>query len=707
MSSEIIRGEINIFWDSALVNNEYFVLKDDFWWAENWDEVEIIDISENPNIKKYKVVWLINETRQLVKNTLEWFIRLDKKWNWYLSITWEKNQIFINKANLLWAKTWDKVSIILWNLWWKEQWIVQEILKVSEIFNTVELVEIEKKLFLKLDSSWRLYDLNNFELTEDYRVWDIFKVKILWEDIFIEEKLWSSEDYWIEILKIAASNWLRLEFSTEVLDEVNNIESNIESEIEKREDLRNLFTITIDWPDSKDLDDAISVEFLSDWTKKLYVHIADVTHFVKENSHLDKEALLRWNSYYYADRVTPMYPERLSNDLCSLNPHTDKLTLTAEIFFDKDNKVVLEKSKFYESIIKTDFRMTYEEIDKIKFWVLKKWNKLMFWNKVSKELINLTNNSFNLSEKISNIFKQNWELEINSTETKIIVDDKKNPVWIKAYPSYESNNLIKNFMVIANNVIPQLVEKEINKLWFDGLPFVFRTHGKPDEKAIGNLQNILKIADIEYNFQNFKPKDFALLLEHIKWHPKEQFLSKRITRTLQKAIYSHLKEWHFGLALEYYSHFTSPIRRYSDTQIHRIIKEILAWEFTQERYEHYMKILAEVAEKCSIQEDVAEINEAWVNNYLATQLMKEKIWEKFNWYIDDISTKQVKIELDNTVSWYLEPEEFIKYHPQKLADWIYEMVNNETWKIISLWEKLQFEIIGIDEVENKIFFKII
>jgi ribonuclease R len=351
--------------------------------------------------------------------------------------------------------------------------------------------------------------------------------------------------------------------------------------------------------------------------------------------------------------------------------------------------------------------MTYEEIDKINNWEISKWYKLMFWGKVTKQLINLTKNSFSLSDKIWSFLKNNWELEINSTETKIVVDEEKNPIWVKAYPKYHSNDLIKNMMVIANNVVPQLIEEELKKLWFEKFPFVFRTHWAPEEKAVEKLENVLRILGVEYDFSLDSPSWFSKILDQIKWHPKEKFLTKRITITLQKAIYSAVKEWHFWLALEYYSHFTSPIRRYSDTQIHRIIKEIINWTFDKQKYLHYLEILPDVTQQCSIMEDIAEKNESDINKYLWFELLKDKIWEKFSWYIDDISPKKVKIVLDNTILWTLSLEYFDKYYFEKLFDWVYQMKNLEDNSIIELWDRVEVLLDSINNIDKELYFCII
>ncbi len=706
MSWETIKWELEFIWENGVVDGQYFIEAKNIWKAKSWDEVEILNISENPNIPNYKVVKVISDVIEVVENIIEWFIRLDNSWNWYLIIPWKKESIFIEKSNLLWAKTWDKVRTILWNINWRKQALVKEVLQESLVFSTWVIIEKNGKKYLQVDGIKKEYELEKLN-NKDFEIWDIVKIKVLGNnEIKIEEKIARIWDYWVEILEIAACNWLRLNFPESVLEEVNRIEADVETKIENRKDLRKLFTITIDWPDSKDLDDAVSIEKLGNWKIKLYVHIADVAEYVEEGSELDNEAILRWNSYYYADRVTPMYPEKLSNDICSLNPHTDKLTITAEIVIDKNWKPILEESSYYESVINTNFRMTYEEMDKINFWEIKQKDDLLFWNKVTKNLVQQAKLASDLSEKIWSFLQRNWELEINSTETKIIVDEKKEPIWIKSYPKYNSNDWIKNFMVIANNIIPQLVEQDLKKLWFDEFPFVFRTHWIPEAYSIIKLENILKVLWVKKEFSLWSPESFSKLLKQIKWDSKEMYLNKRITISLQKATYTAEKEWHFGLALNYYSHFTSPIRRYSDTQIHRIIKDILKGEFTQEKFNHYKNILPEIAERCSIQEQVAIENERDINSYLAYVLFKDKIWEESNWYIDDIGKQWVKIILNNTVSWYLEPKILEEFYKEKLFDWVYRLVNNETWEIIWLWDNFNFEVSRVDEIQQNIYFKI-
>ena len=712
MSEKTIEWKIKITWDSAFVDDEYFILKENFAWAKDWDDVEIQDVSENPNIPNYSVVKVITETKEVIDEAIEkekiikWYFREGLHWNWYISITWKKGQVFVSNINTLWAKAWDKVKANLWFESWKEVAKITEIIRSKKVFHIWEVIEENWLLFVINEKNNQKIELN-WKDSFNLKPLDIISFSLGKEEkIFIKEKIWEKGDIWLEILKIAAKSWIRLNFPEAVLEEAEELNWDIDSnEILKRRDLRDLFTITIDWPDSKDLDDAISIEILPDWKIKLYVHIADVTYYSEEWSELDKEASKRWNSNYYADRVTPMYPERLSNDLCSLNPNTDKLTQTCEIVFDKNWNPLLEESTVYLSVINSDFRMTYEEVDKISDSKLSLSDKLMFWSEVNNKLIELVNNSFELSDLLSDKFKDLWKLNINWSETKIVVDENKKPIWIKAYPKHKSNKVIENFMVMANNIVPQVVQKMIEED-FENLPFVHRTHWTPSDDAVDKLKNILEVLDVEFDFKDNSSKTFSSLLDSIKWHPKEKFLSKKITTTLQKAIYTAIREWHFGLALEYYSHFTSPIRRYSDTQIHRIIWEILNWTFTQERFEHYMWILPKVSEHASTQEDMSENNEKDVNKYLAIELMKDKIWEEFEWYIDDITWTKVKVIFSEVVSGILELDEN-KYTSIRLHEWIYEIVDNKTQNKISLWDELNMEISSVDEENQLIYLKLI
>lgn len=654
MSDKII-WEYKDLWGFWLINDEFLISKWKENWALDWDMVEAINTSKNPNIITYEIIKVIGETKtsiESISNDLkiyEWIYRKSNNWNWwYVHFSRTDDDIFIPSSNKLWLQSWDKInfSIIMNN--WKKEWLLKEVVtKASD----------------QLD--WAL---------------DFFK-----------------DDKKIDVFKIATSMWAKIIWPEELLKEVDKLDSKIEnSEILKRRDLRDLFTITIDWADSKDLDDAISIEKIENWYK-LFVHIADVTHFVKENSVLDIEALDRATSIYLTDKVIPMLHEKLSNDLCSLNPNTDKLSMTCEMIIDEDWNIDVENSSVYESIINTNFRTTYKEIEDIKENKLLEWNELLFWWKVENKLLELVDLSKELAEKLNFNTRNKWELEFDFPETKVILDENWDPTWFKPYPKYPSNDYIKAFMVAANRTVWQK---------FENIPFLHRTHLRPNSQLVEKLNTILELLETNLSIDsNPSPKDFALLLEKIKWHQKENFLEKVILLTMQKANYTHTREWHFGLSIDNYSHFTSPIRRYPDLQIHRIIKEFLSWNYSNDRESHYESILEWVANKSSLEQDKSVSIEREVNKYYSVKYMQDKIWEDFEWYISSIDQRWVFVELDNTIKWTIKKQE--KYNINSIWEnnVLFELTDSN-WKTYNVWDKLNFKLVEVDTDKLTINFEI-
>jgi len=552
---------------------------------------------------------------------------------------------------------------------------------------------------------------------------DLVWVKIKsWEDKKspkweIVEVLWDEKKQNLSVDSYILESWFKQKFSHKVESELNKIESphltSPEGEgqeklsllqeragVRTRKDLRKLFTFTIDGEDAKDLDDAISIEKRQNWNFELYVHIADVANYIKEDWILDKEAIKRATSVYLADRVIPMLPKKLSNDLCSLNPDTPKLTLTCEMLIWKD--WVIKKTKVYESIIESDFRLTYKEVDEIVASFTQEGERIqergmkLFWGqKLNKELVEKINISQELKGYIEKNRKYSWVLDFDFPETKVILDEEKKVVEIKQYPRYDSNKLIELFMISANESVWRL---------FSELPFLHRIHPKPNEDDILKLQNTLNLFNIDFVLKKFDTKEFSDLLNIIEKDKNKIVLEKIVLRTLTKAIYSPENEWHFGLGLDYYSHFTSPIRRYPDLQIHRIIKEKINKKLDQTRIKHYESILENIANKCSTQERKAEKLEYKVRDYYTCSFYLSRVWEKFNVNISGLIPKWFFVMLDDTSEWFIELKDNINF---TYSEELMQFEDKEDKKVYKLWDNIKVELWEVDMISLRMSFKIV
>ncbi|ENY68676.1 Ribonuclease R [Metamycoplasma auris 15026] len=358
--------------------------------------------------------------------------------------------------------------------------------------------------------------------------------------------------------KIFSENEIVLNFPEETIKKAKGLPKEVtENELKNRIDLRNLITVTIDGLDTKDFDDAISCYRLPNSNTKLFIHIADVSHYVQENDAIDNEALRRGTSIYLPDKVIPMLPFELSNGICSLNPKVNRCTLTLELEIDNQGNNV--DQKIYESIINSDYRLTYNEVND--FFD----NKIDLPNEIKKTLID----SAYISDLIRS--KKNAEGYVNFEikEPKIIMQDNK-VVDIKIKKEGRSENMIEDFMVRANETIAHLMS-------FNNFPSIYRIHDKPSDEKLFELQELINFSGLKNINVPFdgEPLSFAKMVEKIKSQNFDDFIKNALLRTMQKAIYSSKNIGHFGLASEYYSHFTSPIRRYPDLLLHRLIKKYL------------------------------------------------------------------------------------------------------------------------------------
>ena len=441
----------------------------------------------------------------------------------------------------------------------------------------------------------------------------------------------------VEIDSIVKSHGLPEEFPKKVLDEAEFVAVPIpEEEIQRRFDIRDLKTFTIDGEDAKDLDDAVSIEKLSNGNFKLGVHIADVTHYVREKSKLDKEALKRATSVYLVDKVIPMLPKTLSNGMCSLNPFEDKLTLS--IFMEINDKGEVVKHDIYESVINSKARMTYTEVSDI----LEKDDPLL------KKTFSHMVDEFKMSEELARILMKRRErrgsIDFDFPEAKIILNKDGEVVDIKHYERRISNRIIEEFMLISNETIAE------HYFWL-GLPFVYRVHETPSAEKMEQLSKFVATFGytIKGDLEDVHPKALQAIVENIKGKREEEAISTILLRSLKQARYEPTCLGHFGLAAKYYCHFTSPIRRYPDLQIHRIIKEQLNNKINQKRQDQLSNIVEYASTQSSERERAAELAERDVHDYYKACYMADKVGQEFEGIISSVTNFGMFVELENTI----------------------------------------------------------
>ena len=441
----------------------------------------------------------------------------------------------------------------------------------------------------------------------------------------------------VEIDSIIRAHGLPEEFPKKVIDEANYVSSqDLEDEIARRLDLRHLDIFTIDGEDAKDLDDAISIEVLPNGNYKLGVHIADVTHYVREKSKLDKEALKRATSVYLVDKVIPMLPKQLSNGVCSLNPFEDKLTLSCIMEIDENGKAV--NSEIAETVINSKARMTYTEVSDI----LEKDDEKL------KQTFAKQVEDFKNAEKLARILMKRRErrgaIDFDFPEAKIILNREGKVVDIKCYERRISNKMIEEFMLVANETVAE------HFYWLQ-LPFVYRIHETPSAEKMEDLNKFIATFGyhIKGDLEDVHPKEIQSLVEKIKGTKEEESISTIALRSMKQAKYSPQCIGHFGLAAKYYCHFTSPIRRYPDLQIHRIIKEQLNNKLNNKRQEQLSHIVEYASTQSSERERAAELAERDVHDFYKACYMADKVGQEFDGVVSSVTSFGMFVELENTV----------------------------------------------------------
>lgn len=440
-----------------------------------------------------------------------------------------------------------------------------------------------------------------------------------------------------DILAIVKSFGIPSEFPDKVLRQADRVPDHVlDADRNGRMDLTHLQTVTIDGEDAKDLDDAISLSKEGN-IYHLGVHIADVSNYVQYNSALDREALKRGTSVYLADRVVPMLPERLSNGICSLNQGQDRLTLSCLMDINEEGRVI--SHQIAETVIRVDERMSYTDVRNILEGTdpqaAKRYEELVPMFFLMKEL----------SELIRSSRHHRGSIDFDFPESKIILNDAGKVIDIKPYEPNVATRIIEDFMLMANETVAQeYCTREI--------PFVYRTHENPDPEKVESLLTLIRNqgVKVEKSREEITPKEIQKILESIEGLPNEPQISRLTLRTMKRAQYTTQCSGHFGLAARYYCHFTSPIRRYPDLQIHRIIKDNLRGRLTREgRTKHYEEILDEVARQSSVCERRAEEAERESDKLKKAEYMSYHLGEEFEGIISGVTGWGFYVELPNTV----------------------------------------------------------
>lgn len=507
----------------------------------------------------------------------------------------------------------------------------------------------------------------------------------------VTEILGHVNDPGVDILSIVRGFELPEEFSEKVLNQAARVAKDVnEKDWEGRKDLREMLMVTIDGEDAKDLDDAVSL-LKEGENYVLGVHIADVTNYVQENSALDHEALRRGTSVYLVDRVIPMLPHALSNGICSLNMGQDRLALSCLMTLDTKGNVT--GYEIAETVINVDQRMSYTDVNRVlqnDERAVRKYERFVPMFRLMKELADIVRQKRHARGSI----------DFDFPESKIILDKNGVPLSIKPYERNAATRIIEDFMLLANETVAQ-------HFYWQELPFVYRTHDKPDPEKLLKLSTFINnfgyYIKMKSGDNEVHPKEIQKLLGRIEGSPEEALISRLALRSMKKAQYTVDCTGHFGLACQYYCHFTSPIRRYPDLQIHRIIKEHLRGRLKEERISHYEAILPEVAKHSLDMERRADEAERETDKLKKVQYMEQRIGQTFAGVISGITSWGIYVELPDTVEGFVHVSkiegDFFYYREDT-----YEMTGRDTGRTYRLGQKVHVIVDGVDHFAKTINF---
>ncbi len=506
----------------------------------------------------------------------------------------------------------------------------------------------------------------------------------------IEEILGHVNDPGVDILSLVRAYDLPEEFPEEVMEQAAHTRDEVlEEELAGRKDLRKWQTVTIDGEDAKDLDDAITIS-REDFGYRLGVHIADVTHYVKEGSPLDREALKRGTSVYLVDRVIPMLPHKLSNGICSLNAGTDRLAMSCIMDIDFQGKML--GHEITESVIHVDRRMTYTAVNGI---VVDRDLALM---EEYKDFVEMFDQMKELADILREKRTARGSIDFDLPETKVLLDKDGKVLEVKPYERNAATKIIEDFMLMANETVAE------DYFWQE-LPFLYRTHDNPDPEKMKRLGVFINNFGYAIHFQNgeIHPGELQKLLTKIEGSEEEALISRLTLRSMKQAKYMPVCTGHFGLAARYYTHFTSPIRRYPDLQIHRIIKENLHGGLSEERMAHYYKLLTGVAIQSSAMERRADEAERETIKLKKCEYMEKRIGQVFDGVISGVVNRGFYVELPNTIEGMVSVNdlgrEYFVFDEEQM-----ELRGEISGNVYRLGQKVRVTVAGTDRLNRTIDF---
>ena len=517
----------------------------------------------------------------------------------------------------------------------------------------------------------------------------------------------------VDMLSLVKDYDLPYEFPEAVINEAKAIKQEVaKKDIPNRLDLRNKIIFTIDGEDAKDLDDAVSVEKLKNGNYLLNVSIADVSYYVQEKSKLDKEAIIRGTSIYMLDRVIPMLPKELSNGICSLNQKEDRFAITVLMEINKKGEVV--SSDIQKSVIKVTRRMSYKEVQTILDEIEGAEDKGIFKPKAKQKLLKECEpyfEHFKRMAELANILKQRrtkaGSLNLDIPESKITLDEQGVAINVDKYEMYFANEIIEQFMLTANETVAE-------KFYWLQAPFIYRVHETPDLEKVEELNKFLfnlgyKIRGVKKDDQeSIHSKAFAQVLDEVKGKEEEKVVSNLILRTLKVARYESQNKGHFGIASKCYCHFTSPIRRYPDLFVHRIISKYLEenYQLKENEIEKYSSQAVKYAERSSEREKIAQKVERDAEKIKKAEFMKSKIGQEYDGVISGITSFGIFVELDNTVEGLVRFEnigdEYYIYDDERKT-----LKGEKSNKVYKIGDKVKIEVLSADKLTRKIDFKLI